>query len=131
VTAISPDGKWLAYTSNPSGAYEIFVTGFPGGGTKSQVSVSGGFGPKWRNDGRELYYTTVDNRLMAIEVGSSSGAIQLGTPKQLLQTSMIGPVSGPFAVLDGKKFLINAIGGTTEAGDPFTLVTNWPSLLKK
>jgi Tol biopolymer transport system component len=128
--AISPDGRWLAYVSNQSGAYEIFVTAFPGGGTKSQVSVSGGFAPKWRNDGRELYYETADNRLFAVDV-SSSGAIQLGTPKQLLETSMVGPTSGPYAVLDGKKFLINAVGGTTEAGDPFTLVTNWPGLLKK
>ena len=131
--AISPDGKWLAYFSNPSGRFEVFVTSFPGGGAKSQVSTSGGVVPHWRNDSRELYFVGQDQHLMAVDVTSSGVAIQLGTPQAVIAASVgggRGPI-GPYDTVDGKRFLVNGVSGRTEGGDPFTFITNWTGLLKK
>ncbi|HEX7425076.1 MAG TPA: hypothetical protein VF311_14490, partial [Terriglobales bacterium] len=129
--AISPDGKWLAYASNPSGHYETYITAFPGGGAKSQVSTNTGIAPQWRSDSQELYFMTQDNHVMAVDASSNGAAIQLGTPRPVLQANMIGPGNGPFNTVDGKKFLVNATGTTTDASDPFTFITNWTGLLKK
>jgi eukaryotic-like serine/threonine-protein kinase len=129
--AISPDGKWLAYSSNPSGRFEVYVTAFPSGGAKSQVSTNSGGVPQWRNDSRELYFQTQDQHLMAVDVSSSGTAIQLGTPRAVLQANTIGAGFGPYTTIDGKKFLVNALSAPTNGGDPFTLITNWTGLLKK
>ena len=129
--AISPDGKWMAYSNNESGRYEVYVTPFPGGGAKSQVSTGGGVIPQWRRDGRELYFQTEDQHVAAVDVSTRGAAIQLGTPRTLFQASMIQANNGGFTTLDGKRFLVNALSTSTEGGDPFTLITNWPGLLKK
>src|SRR5262249_12768931 len=63
--ALSPDGRWLAYASDASGRYEIYVQGFPEGGGKRQVSTGGGNFPRWRRDGLELFYYAGDGKLMA------------------------------------------------------------------
>ena len=62
----SPDGRWLAYASNESGRYEIYIRTFPEAGGKWQVSAAGGVQPRWRRDGRELFYVAPDTRLMAV-----------------------------------------------------------------
>lgn len=64
----SPDGKWLAYASNETGKWEIYVTSFPTPHGKWQVSVGGGEQPRWRGDGRELFYLSTDSRVMAVPV---------------------------------------------------------------
>jgi len=129
--AISPDGKWMAYSNNESGHYEVYVTPFPGGGAKSQVSAGGGVIPQWRRDGRELYFQTEDQHVAAVDVSTRGAAIQLGTPRTLFQASSVQSFNGAFTTLDGKRFLVNALSTSTEGGDPFTLITNWPGLLKK
>jgi eukaryotic-like serine/threonine-protein kinase len=64
----SPDGRWIAYRSNESGRPEVYVQTFPAGGGKWQVSTSGGLLPQWRGDGREVFYTSTDRKLMAVDV---------------------------------------------------------------
>src|SRR5205823_1642402 len=65
----SPDGKWLAFQSNETGRFEIYVQPFPGtGGKSSPISLNGGGGPRWRGDGKEIFYMGLDNRLMAIPI---------------------------------------------------------------
>ena len=64
--ALSPDGRWVAYASDESGAFEVYVQSFPGGGSKRPVSSGGGAEPRWRADGRELFYVSADRRLMAV-----------------------------------------------------------------
>jgi Tol biopolymer transport system component len=79
----SPDGRWVAYDSNESGRDEIYVRGFPGAVGKSLVSVAGGTQPRWRRDGREIYYVAPDNKLMAVEVKPCGHALEVGSPKEL------------------------------------------------
>ncbi len=129
--AISPDGKWMAYQSNESGRREIYVTAFPAGGAKWQVSTNGGTSPKWRRDGKELFFLDPSDKIVAVDVNTSGNAVHLGIPRDLFQTVGIQRDFGPFDVTaDGKKFLLNS-GNLKEGSDPFTLVQNWPAELKK
>jgi serine/threonine protein kinase len=82
----SPDGKWVAYQSDQSGRSEIYVRFFPGPGAESQVSVGGGQSPRWRRDGKELYYISPDWKLMAVNVSARGGAFTAGEPQSLFQT---------------------------------------------
>ncbi|HKD84818.1 MAG TPA: protein kinase [Terriglobales bacterium] len=128
---VSPDGKWLAYQSNESGRREVYITAFPGGGAKWQVSTDGGTVPKWRRDSKELFYLDSADHIVAVDVDASGNAVHLGVPHALFQAIGIQREYGPYDVGgDGKKFLINS-GNITEGGDPFTLVQNWPAELKK
>ena len=129
--AVSPDGKWMAYQSNESGRWEIYITAFPGGGAKWQVSSVGGASAKWRKDSKEIFYLDPSDNLVAVDVNASGSAVQLGTPHSLFQAIGIQREYGPYDVsADGKKFLINS-GNLKEGSDPFTLVLNWPAGLKK
>ncbi len=128
---VSPDGKWMAYQSNESGRWEVYITAFPGGGAKWQVSSVGGASAKWRKDSREVFYLDPSDNLVAVDVNGSGAAVQLGTPHALFQAIGIQREYGPYDVsADGKKFLINS-GNLKEGSDPFTLVQNWPAELKK
>jgi serine/threonine protein kinase len=137
----SPDMRWIAYTSDESGSYEIYVRGFsPPGGKQSgtvgmwQVSTSGGTGARWRKDGKELYYRALDGTVMVVEVGAGP-AFQAGPPQPLFQTPPM-PTFGnlPFCswdvTRDGNSFLINTLRtGATQA--PFIIILNWQAGLKK
>jgi len=128
--AISPDGKWLAYQSNESGRREVYITAFPGGGAKWQVSSDGGIAAKWRRDGKELFFLDPADNLVAVDV-TSGNAVRLGAPHTLFQAVGIQRDFGPYDVSgDGKKFLINS-GNLKEGTEPLTLVLNWPAELKK
>ncbi|MGA8212414.1 MAG: protein kinase [Candidatus Sulfotelmatobacter sp.] len=129
--AVSPDGKWMVYQSNESGRREIYITAFPAGGAKWQVSTNGGTAAKWRGDGKELFFLDATDKIVAVDVNASGNAVRLGTPRDLFQTVGIQREYGPFDVTaDGKKFLLNS-GNLKEGSDPFTLVLNWPVELKK
>jgi serine/threonine protein kinase len=128
---ISPDGKWMAYRNNESGRMEVYITAFPSGGAKWQVSTSGGINPKWRGDGKELFFVDSADNLMAVDVNASGNAVRLGVPHALFEAVGAQRQYGAFDVTaDGKKFLINS-GNTKEANEPVTLVQNWPAELKK
>jgi len=130
-SAVSPDGKWLAYQSNESGRWEVYITAFPGGGAKWQASSVGGASPKWRGDSKEIFYLDLSDNIVEVEVNASGSAVQLGTPHALFQAIGIQREYGPFDVTaDGKKFLLNS-GNLKEGSDPFTLVQNWPAELKR
>jgi len=129
--SVSPDGKWMVYRSNESGRQEIYITAFPAGGAKWQVSTNGGTAAKWRRDGKELFFLDPTDKIVAVEVNASGNAVRLGAPHDLFQTVGIQREYGPFDVTaDGKKFLLNS-GNLKEGSDPFTLVLNWPTELKK
>ena len=81
---LSPDGRWLAYVSDESGRYEVYVQSFPGGGGKRQVSTGGGIGPRWRGDGKELFYHAPDGKLMAVPV-KSGASFEAGAPVALFE----------------------------------------------
>jgi eukaryotic-like serine/threonine-protein kinase len=129
--AFSPDGKWLAYHTNEQGRNEVYITAFPGGGAKWQVSTTGGGSAHWRKDGKELFFLDPTDNIVAVDVNLSGNAPQLGVPHVLFQANAIQRQNGPFEVTaDGKKFLVN-VGNLKEGSDPLTLVLNWPAELKK
>jgi Tol biopolymer transport system component len=121
----SPDGRFLAYTSNESGRPEIYVQTFPGAGGKWQVSTAGGFDSSWRADGKELYYRAVDQKLMAVDIQAGSG-FQAGIPRALfLGRVQPGNARNKYlATADGQRFLFVAPLGR-EAIVPTTVVLNW------
>jgi len=129
--AVSPDGKWMAYRNNESGRMEVYITAFPGGGAKWQVSSNGGTAAKWRGDSKELFFVDSSDNLMAVDVHPSGNAVQLGVPHVLFQVVGAQRQAGAFDVTtDGKKFLVNN-GNPREGNEPVTLVQNWPAELKK
>src|SRR5262249_31302262 len=81
----SPDGKWVAYASDESGTFEVYIQEFPGPGGKWQISTRGGFQPTWRADGRELYYIAADGQLMAVPITTAAG-FAAGVPAPLFNT---------------------------------------------
>ncbi len=129
--AISPDGKWLAYASDENTRREIYITPFPGGGPKWQVSTTGGIYPKWRGDGKELYFITYGGNMTAVDVATTAASVTLGTPHVLFTTTLEGLNWGPYDVSrDGKQFLLNGTAAQ-DSDTPLTLVTNWLSEIKK
>jgi eukaryotic-like serine/threonine-protein kinase len=130
--ALSPDGHWLAYTSNASGRHEIYVQSFPDGGGKRQVSTGGGNSPRWRRDGRELFYYAEDGKLMAAPVRSGE-SFETGATVSLFEFRAGIPAAAftPYVVTDnGQRFLINTVV-ETEPNAPLTVVVNWANGIKK
>jgi eukaryotic-like serine/threonine-protein kinase len=121
----SPDGRFLAYQSNESGRNEVYVQSFPGPGGKWQISTAGGVEPHWRADGRELYYRSPDQKVMAVEVQTGS-VLTAGTAQPLFQGRFDMSVARDryLPTADGKRFLTVAPLGR-EAMTPTTVVLNW------
>ena len=129
----SPDGKWVAYVSQHTGRDEVYVTSFPSGGTRWQVSGSGGTQPRWSPEGRELYFVSVGDELTAAAVDGSGSRFVVKEVRPLFRVNMYtGPRSGMYGYdvsPDGKRFLVNDAG---EAGQArVALVVNWTAELKK
>jgi Tol biopolymer transport system component len=128
----SPDGHWVAYTSNESGQSEIYVIPFPPspGGGKWLVSRGGGVQPRWRRDGKELFYISPDSKMMAAEV-NTEGVFQSGEPRALFQTDIVdtgiraGPMSWDIAP-DGRFLIITE----SSVDASLTVVLNWRAGLK-
>jgi Tol biopolymer transport system component len=107
----SPDGRWIAYTSNESGEYQVYVQPFPMRDGKRQISTSGGAQPQWRRDGRELFYLARDGTLMAVEARSGV-RFEPGVPKPLFRTQVTGLTNARnhyVSSADGQRFLVNTI----------------------
>jgi eukaryotic-like serine/threonine-protein kinase len=126
----SPDGRFIAYMSNETGSLEIYVQTWPLGGGKWQISNGGGVLPRWRGDGKELFYRNIAHEFYAVPV-TLEPRFAAGIPKLLFKRRVQGdnPATPNFAMTqDGQKFLVNASLGTTQAS-PFTIVLNWPESL--
>jgi eukaryotic-like serine/threonine-protein kinase len=130
----SPDGRWLAYSSAESGKVEVYVTPFPAGGSKWQISQAGGSSPRWRRDGKELFFLGADSELMAAAVNGSGSAFQIAAVRPLFHLLLktgssrldLAPTSeqiGYDAALDGKWFIVNS--PPPGSAPPITLITNW------
>jgi serine/threonine protein kinase/Tol biopolymer transport system component len=107
----SPDGRWLAYSSNESGRFEVYVQPYPGPGGKYQVSTDGGTEPVWNRNGRELFYRVVD-KMMAVDVATQSG-FSAGKPQMLFEGRYDpGPFTADYDVSpDGQRFLMIKANG--------------------
>jgi len=127
---VSPDGKWMAYANYESGRAEIYITAFPGGGAKWQVSTNGGSQPQWSKGGRELFFLDPSNTLMAVDVNAANSTVKLGIPHVLFKPPGVNQYYWFAVSADGTKFvfvIVSSIG----AGEPLTLVQNWTADLKK
>jgi Tol biopolymer transport system component len=127
---ISPDGKWVAYASDESGAWEIYVTSFPGAAGKWQVSRGGGSEPRWNGDGKELFYIAPNGMLMAVEVNAASN-FATGTPAPLFQIHGRATISSTDiftydVTKDGKRFLVNRYVKPEHVA-PLTILLNTPA----
>jgi len=133
----SPDGRWVIYTSNESGSKEVYVQPFPmSSGGKWPVSNGGGSQPRWSRDGKELFYFTPNETLMAVDVNTSGGTFQPGIPKALFRASVLGGTGGATTVAwrwdiapDGQRFLINTTLDEA-ATSPVTLLLNWQGAVR-
>jgi eukaryotic-like serine/threonine-protein kinase len=130
--ALSPDGKWLANDSDESGRVEVYVTPFLHGGGKWQVSTGGGSCPRWRADGRELFYMSLENKIMSVKISEQTSSVVIRKVQPVFQANPV-----PFApecmydvTADGKKIVVVTLA-VEQGSQPLTLVVNWPSLLKK
>jgi Tol biopolymer transport system component len=128
--AFSPDGKWVAYCSNESGDLKVYVVPFPGPGGKWQVSPGSGDFPRWRRDGKELFYLSLDNKMMAAEVKTSETSFTSGAVSELFETRAYWSMVGSYDVTaDGQRFLIAYEPERPDA--MITVVENWDAELRK
>jgi Tol biopolymer transport system component len=127
----SPDGRWIAYWSDETGRDEVFLQDFPAKGTKFQVSTGGGSEPRWRRDGRELFYLDSVGQLMSVAV-TLAPEFRLGVAVPVFRTQLLSlPVAGSrrYGVsADGQRFLMNVVGGTSLP--PITVILNWQKALE-
>jgi eukaryotic-like serine/threonine-protein kinase len=137
----SPDGKWIAYQSNESGRFEIYVQPFFGlagkVGGKWQVSTNGGAQVRWKHDAKELFYVAPDGRLIAvpIQLASDGQGVEVGAAVPLFATHIGGSVPGPntqqyIVSRDGERFLMNTINDEVTTS-PITVILYWTAGLKK
>ncbi|HEY7574647.1 MAG TPA: hypothetical protein VIB08_05750, partial [Thermoanaerobaculia bacterium] len=124
----SPDGRWVTYMSQQSGRLEVYVTAFPGGGARVQVSADSGTQPRWSADGKTLYFVSVSSQLMAASVDGTGAQFIVNDVKPMFRVDLFGGprlASGYDVARDGKRFLINSAG---ESAVPrVVLIANWPS----
>jgi Tol biopolymer transport system component len=133
----SPDGRWLAYASDETGSYEIYVRSFTAdgkvGGDRKRISTSGGMQPKWRGDGQELFYIAEDGQLMSVAVKTGGAEFEYSAARALFKTRMQAR-SRLFheydVTADGQRFLIGTLIGESKAQPP-TVILNWTADMKK
>jgi Tol biopolymer transport system component len=131
--AFSPDGRWLSYSSNLSGRFEVYVDGVPDPGTRVQVSANGGHSARWSRDGKELFYLATEGTMMAVPIRSLH-PLEFGQPVKLFQFISAGrglaAGKAPYDVTaDGQRFVINAV---VRQSDPsLHVLLNWPALISE
>jgi hypothetical protein len=137
---LSPDGRWMAYASNATGRYEIYVRPFPLSADRTgqqMVSIGGGRFPLWRRDGKELFYdrSGPSNAVMAVDVATGT-AFTSGQPRELFvpPAQIVANAGSGYdwdVTADGSRFLLNVLGSEGDARVPITVVLNWTMGLQK
>ncbi|HZI87641.1 MAG TPA: protein kinase, partial [Pyrinomonadaceae bacterium] len=135
---VSPNGRWVAYISDETGKFEVYIQTFPVAGGKVAVSVGGGSQPQWRADGQELYYYAPSRKLMAVEVNSDSPTFGVGIARPLFDIRSLGaaidqtfPGNGYYtSSRNGKRFLVPSLPETPQR-QQINVILNWTADLKK
>lgn len=130
----SPDGKFLAYASSETGNWQVYVSPFPGFNSKWQVSRGGGEEPRWRSDGKELFYLTPGGTMMSVDVKTGAG-FEAGVPNNLFTARLRQPISAMDffsydVTADGQKFLVNTKLDTSNSA-PLSVILNWTAEMQK
>ena len=129
----SPNGKWVAYTSMESGRNEVYAISFPDGRTKRQLSA-GGVQPRWRADGAELFFLSLDQQMTAVPIDDAV-SLRTGAPRALFRDTRIvangAQGIGLFTLYDvsadGQRFIVNAVADDP----PYTVVLNWTAAMPR
>jgi Tol biopolymer transport system component len=124
----SPDGRWLAYNSMESGRWEVYLARFPDMRNITRISEGGGCQPIWRKDGKELFYLTLDGKLISVEMQGET--LQTFKPKKLFasRVRVYGGFAQYAADAAGQQFLMiepDAEAEAAESGEPIHVLTNW------
>jgi hypothetical protein len=123
--------RWIAYQSDESGRYEVYVDTFPERRRKTPISSGGGRWPAWGPGGRELYYVSPDFKLMAVSVKLGNDIAEPSAPRELFRLPVANPDFSPFEPTpDGKRFLVRATPQQA-VPEPLNLIINWTALLKR
>jgi serine/threonine protein kinase len=129
----SPDGRWIAYNSDDTGLTEVYVQSFPEKGRPTLISIKGGTLMEWRKDGKELYFLSPDNNLMAAPVDGTGPVLQASPPQPLFKVRV--PTRGLLSQYqpsdDGQRFLVNTLTEESSTPRTLTVVLNWPSVVKQ
>jgi Tol biopolymer transport system component len=134
--AISPDGRWVAYASNETGRFEVYVQSFPTPGGKWQISTEGGDQPQWRRDGKELFFLAPSRKIMAVSV-QDQATFQPGIPQALFEAAVnmsgLSDSRSRFVfTADGQRVLVIVnLGQEAGMSSPINVVLNWNAELKK
>jgi hypothetical protein len=131
---LAPNQRWLAYASDESGRFEVYVRPFPSGTEQWTISVSGGMQPEWRSDGKELFYLSQDGQLMSVPVTTDGATFSAEAARALFRVDVPEP-SAPFPTdydvsADGLRFLVNTV--VDQASRPsVTVILNWSAGLEQ
>jgi Tol biopolymer transport system component/tRNA A-37 threonylcarbamoyl transferase component Bud32 len=126
---LSADGKWVLYVSGDSSRVDVHVTSYPKPTWGTQVSLAGGSFPRWRADGREVYYVARDSRLMAVPITEAGSRLAIGEAHPLFEVRPVSRGNFYAPALDGQRFLVNVLREAGAAGS-LTLVQNWSAALR-
>ncbi len=124
---VSPDGRWIAYTSTENGQQEVYISPFPSMSTKRQISTAGGFSVRWRGDSREIFYLSPDFTVHAAQMQLAGDHFDVAAVTPLFRADLRSILQGTAydVAPDGQRFLLNSPG--EEQVKPVTLVQNWPA----
>jgi Tol biopolymer transport system component len=123
--------RWVAYVSDESGRYEVYIDTFPERRHKTPISTGGGLYPQWGAGGRELYYVSPDFKLMVVSLKLEPDSVEPSAPRELFPLPAVDTGYSPYEVApDGQRFLVCATP-QQQAAEPLTVIVNWPALLRK
>jgi DNA-binding winged helix-turn-helix (wHTH) protein/Tol biopolymer transport system component len=130
---LSPDGRWIAYTSDETGTWEVYVQSFPTAGSKQAISVGGGAEPQWTKNGSELIYVTPDGTFNAVQMTAAGDTLRAGPPESLFHVPLAGDLTlyrNHYAVTaDGSRILVDTADENTR--EPINVVVNWPAMINR
>jgi Tol biopolymer transport system component len=124
-----PNPRWIAYQSNESGRFEVYIQAFPEPKGKWQISRSGGRYPTWGAGGKELFYLSLDDKLISVGINLGENSVEPSPPRELFPLPSVDTSYIPYDTADGGKFLVRAV--PEPSAQPLTVIINWPTLLKK
>jgi len=124
---VSPDGRWIAYTSDENGQREVYISPFPSMSAKRQISLAGGISARWRGDGREIFYLSPDYTIHAAQMQLAGDHFDVARVTPLFRADLRSILQGSAydVAPDGQRFLLNSPG--EEQVKPVMLVQNWPT----